>query len=364
MIDGGPATDGMAPAGSGTAGWRGGQVTVVPPTSGAKTAITVIMPTTDWTGPFIACAERVVESIDRGSGDEFIVVFDGEPSPPPRWLADAATRILATGTRSGPGAARNRAADASRGDVLFFVDADVEIAPDAIERVRAAFDADPDLCGLFGTYDDSPAAPGLVSRFRNLLHHHTHVTHPGPAATFWAGCGAMRTSRFLAVDGFDTRYERPSIEDIELGVRVAEMGGSLILDPALRCRHHKCWTLRSMIVTDVFQRAAPWTRLILGRHQLPAALNLDWAGRSCGIAAVGLAVALLAAMVWPMTLVAAVACIAWIVALNGDFYGLCRRKGGLRFATGCVLLHALFFLYSTVTFGCVAVAHRLVGPDD
>jgi transposase len=31
-----------------------------------------------------------------------------------------------------------------------------------------------------------------VSRFRNLLHHHTHTTHPGPACTFWAGCGAVR----------------------------------------------------------------------------------------------------------------------------------------------------------------------------
>jgi hypothetical protein len=73
----------------------------------------------------------------------------------------------------------------------------VELHPDAVERVRRHFGVDQSLQALFGSYDDRPAAAGVVSRFRNLLHHHTHTSQPGPACTFWAGCGAVRRERFL-----------------------------------------------------------------------------------------------------------------------------------------------------------------------
>ena len=54
------------------------------------------------------------------------------------------------------------------------------------------FAADPTLSALFGAYDDLPAAPGIVSNFRNLLHHHVHHRNAGPAETFWTGLGAVR----------------------------------------------------------------------------------------------------------------------------------------------------------------------------
>ena len=195
------------------------------PTRFTTTRISVVMPTTDFGETFGTCAKRVIETLRPDLGDEFLVVFDGEAPSSPDWLADSGITPLATNRRAGPAAARNLAAESARGDVILFVDADVELVPDALERVRAAFDTDPDLCGVFGAYDAEPAAPGLVSRFRNLLHHHTHVRHAGPAETFWAGCGAMRTGAFLDLGGFDTRYREPSIEDIELGSRAAAAGG-------------------------------------------------------------------------------------------------------------------------------------------
>ena len=104
----------------------------------------------------------------------------------------------------GPAAARNRGAEQVAGDVIVFVDADVTVHPDALERIREAFAADPELAAVFGSYDDAPAAPQLVSQFRNLLHHHVHSSSPGPAETFWAGLGAVRREPFLAAGGFDS----------------------------------------------------------------------------------------------------------------------------------------------------------------
>ncbi|MDF2754156.1 MAG: pglI 2, partial [Gaiellaceae bacterium] len=78
-----------------------------------------------------------------------------------------------------------------------FVDADVEVHEDAFQRIRSAFNGDPGLAAIFGSYDDAPGADGIVSDFRNLLHHHVHHQGAGVATTFWAGLGAIRREVFL-----------------------------------------------------------------------------------------------------------------------------------------------------------------------
>ena len=173
--------------------------------------------------------------------------------------------------------ARNAGALQARGDVLVFVDADVEVHPDALGRIRDAFARDPGLTALHGSYDDSPRASGTVSVFRNLLHHHVHQTGGGPAATFWSGLGAVRRADFLAVGGFDgARYPQPSIEDIELGHRLCEAGGRLRLDPSIQGTHLKRWTLRSMLWTDFARRGAPWVALQLRTGRMASTLNCSW----------------------------------------------------------------------------------------
>ena len=160
--------------------------------------ISLIMPTVLWSGTFDHCGRRLVSLIARATpAVEVVFVLDGDAPPAPAWTAHPAVTVLKTGVRSGPAVARNRAAHVASGRVLLFVDADVELADDAIDRVHAAFEADPDLVGLFGSYDDEPLENGAVSAFRNLLHHHTHTGHRGSADPYGAGCGAIRTAEFL-----------------------------------------------------------------------------------------------------------------------------------------------------------------------
>jgi GT2 family glycosyltransferase len=325
--------------------------------------LTVVMPTVGFGSDFERSARRVLECLDSaGARVEFIVALDGPPVSPPAWLDRPGVRIVATGSRSGPAVARNAAAESARGGVILFVDADVEVAPDALERVVAAFTAEPDLVAVFGTYDDEPSAPGLVSQFRNLLHHHTHVSHPGRATTFWAGCGAMRTANFLDVGGFDPGFSCPSVEDIDLGMRVTAAGGRIALDPTLRCKHLKRWTLTSMIHTDVFARAVPWTKMLGARHALPATLTIDWKNRVSGVLAVVLVAALAAAPFVSHAWAVAAASGVVLVACHPGFYRLCLRKRGPAFAVGAFALHVLFFVYSSVAFGAVVLAQACAWP--
>ena len=330
---------------------------------GRTIALTVVMPTTTWSGTFEPCARRVLELISESAVPcEFIVARDGPPADCPQWMNHSRVSVVTTGVRSGPAVARNLAVQSARGRNLLFVDSDVILATGTLERAHASLEADPGLSGIFGAYDDSPPDPGVVSRFKNLLHHHTHSTHPGPVGTFWAGCGAIRRDLFDALGGFKSSYGCPSVEDIELGMRATATGHRIEIDPALRCTHLKRWTLKSMVVTDIVHRAVPWARLLLSAGAIPSTLNFDWRGRVSGLCATAATASAAAAPLLPHALIAAAALAGTAIALNASFFRLCARKGGVAFACACIPLHLLYLVYSTVTFAAVAFAkHPLIG---
>lgn len=282
--------------------------------------LTVVVPATD-SPPTLARCRNAIAAADAGP-EQLVVV--AEPAD-----------LSASG-------ARNAGAARATGDVVVFVDADVEVHPDAFARIREAFERDPGLTAVFGSYDDRPSAPGLVSAFRNLLHHHVHHSGAGPAETFWSGLGAVRRSAFVAAGGFDeARFPHPSIEDIELGGRLRAVGGRLWLDPRIQGTHLKRWTLGSMVWTDLARRGAPWVALQLRQRRLSAALNCGWRHRlsAAGVGAAG--IGLLGGVP-----AAPVAALGLLVALNHGFYGLLARRLGPLRAVGGVLLHGLFHLVS------------------
>jgi glycosyltransferase involved in cell wall biosynthesis len=269
-------------------------------------------------------------------------ILDADEAPDELVVVDAADL-------PGPAAARNEGARRSRADVLVFVDADVEPHADAFARIRRAFEADPALDAIFGSYDDDPADPGLVSRFRNLLHHHVHHESPGPATTFWAGLGAVRREAFFAVGGFDAeRYPAASIEDVELGLRLTRIE----LDPRIQGTHLKAWTLPEMVWADFARRGVPWAELLLERGQGSTALNLGPRHRASALAALGVAGGLPARG----RRLAGVSLVA-LLALNARFYALLlRREGPVRAAAG-VGLHMVHHL-TGVAAAATALARR------
>jgi cellulose synthase/poly-beta-1,6-N-acetylglucosamine synthase-like glycosyltransferase len=261
--------------------------------------------------------------------------------------------VVETAPRPGPAAARNEGAERAGGDVLVFVDADVLPHKDVFRRIRAAFAADPALTAVFGSYDASPEAPDAVSGFRNLLHHFVHQSSPGRAATFWAGLGAVRRDAFTRAGGFDAgRYREPSIEDIELGMRLVASGAQLELDPDLQGTHLKRWTLISMVQTDFSRRGVPWVALLARRGAVPAGLNLGWQHRLSAAASLTAAGALVARR--PR---GAATAFAALVAINAPFYKLLLKQRGPSQAAAGVLLHVLHHLTAVSAVPAGITAH-------
>jgi cellulose synthase/poly-beta-1,6-N-acetylglucosamine synthase-like glycosyltransferase len=291
---------------------------------------------------------------------EYIVVDDGSCDGSVAIAEAAGAAVLRTRGRAGPATGRNLGAAHAAGDILVFVDADVCVRPDTLERIRARFENDPSIDAVFGSYDDEPGDPGFISQYKNLLHHHVHQSGRTEAATFWSGCGAVRRAAFQAVGGFDERYTRPSMEDIELGYRLRAAGHRIALDPRIQVKHLKRWGLLELARCDILSRALPWTRLILRSSQLPDDLNLAVPQRLTAILV--LASAILAVIgpfigIWSAW---ALLPLAAAIVLNRRFYLFLADKRGWLFLAGALPLHLAYYLYSTLAFAAGVVMHVLV----
>ena len=255
--------------------------------------------------------------------------------------------------REGPAVARNAGVDATDAELICFIDADC-LSPESLPaRIIDAFDANPRMVALTGSYDQSPAHRSCVSLYMNLRHHHTHQQAAQTGSTFWAGMGAVRRREFVEVGGFNgERYPRPMIEDIELGLRLGALGETC-LNPDLQVKHLKHWTLPNMIQTDITARAIPWTRLIHESGSIPDDLNLRWSARLAALIApfalVGLVSLPLSFFVGPVAL-SGLAPTLMSVAMSWGFLCLLWKEGGPRVAICGWALHQLHLFYSAVCF--------------
>jgi glycosyltransferase involved in cell wall biosynthesis len=289
---------------------------------------------------------------------ELIVVDDGSTDDSVASAAAAGATVLHTGGRLGPAAARNQGARAACGKILYFIDADCEVHPDTLAHIVQLFAARPELDAMFGAYDDQPAAPNFIAQYKNLFHHYIHQLSNPQASTFWTGCGAIKRSQFLALNGFDTgRYRRPSIEDIDLGHRLTQQGGRIELAKHIQVKHLKAWTLLSLIRSDIFDRGIPWSRLILKDKAFASDLNLQTHNRISVIAIYGAILAGLAAFFQPLSLFLILGLALLLLWLNAPLYHFFYQKRGLLFALRVIPLHWLYYLYNGFSFGCGLLLH-------
>jgi GT2 family glycosyltransferase len=299
----------------------------------------------------LASLARCLEGLHPLPADsELIVVADGAVEDCRRLASRHHARTLSVPGPSGPAVARNAAAAVAGGEVLVFIDADVVVSRAGLSRLAVVFLEQPQTAAVFGAYDERPADPGFVSQYKNLSHCFIHRTAAVEARTFWAGFGAVRRDAFRRVGGFDERFARPSVEDIDLGYRLTAAGYGILLEPALAATHLKRWTVASTIASDVRDRGIPWTQLIWRYRALSNDLNLRTEHRLSVVLAY-LAVALLAIGSYDRRLLIALPpVIAGMALLNHRYYRFLYSRRGAWFAARAFLLRVLQDLCNGLSF--------------
>lgn len=330
--------------------------------------ISVIIPVHNGSNHLKDCLDAIMRS--SYSRYETIVVDDCSTDDSVEIGKRNGAKVYKLSHQSGPAAARNYGARVAKGKIIAFVDSDVIVQNTTIERVAADFRNDPNVVAIFGSYDDSPAADDFLSQFKNLLHHFIHQNSEENAKTFWAGFGAIYREVFLQLHGFDEkRYTKPSIEDIELGLRICNAGYQIRLDKDLQVKHAKKWSWCGLLRTEILNRALPWSKLIIEKGALSSDLNLKLTYRISSFLAGIILLIFILTILDAMGIIGiginkyfvalAVLLVGAVITLNLDLYNFFIRKRGLKFTFLSVPLHLFYYLYSGITFALCWIIHKL-----
>jgi glycosyltransferase involved in cell wall biosynthesis len=163
---------------------------------------------------------------------EVLVVDDASEDATAEAARAAGARVLRAKTRRNAGGARNIGIEASSGDVLAFLDADVAAPADWLARVRTTFESNPDVVAVGGCVRSG--RPGLWGDLDLYLNH-----------SEWIG---GRPSFKGLIPTLGVAYRRPAVgpvrfvetnlgEDASFGAAVLARGGKLWYDSGIIMTH-------------------------------------------------------------------------------------------------------------------------------
>lgn len=202
-----------------------------------KPAVSIVIPVRDALDTLIETLISI--SHQSVSPEEIIIVDDGSKNPVETVLGDSSASIIRLPESMGPAAARNIGATSAKADIVLFIDADVILSPDAVERVLHTMTHTPDIAAIQGIYSpDLPPDRNLCTRYQNHYYYFVFNTikpdSPALCATF---CFAVRRAVFLKMGGFDTDILKPTVEDEIFGYALEAAGYGIVLDKNLHVTH-------------------------------------------------------------------------------------------------------------------------------
>jgi glycosyltransferase involved in cell wall biosynthesis len=320
----------------------------------ARPAVTVVVPAYNAEATLGPCLAAINAAL--APGDALILYDDGATDRTNSIALAAGAAVMRNdGAPKGPAQGRNAAAFAASTPLVLFVDADVVIRPDVIDRLAGEIAAT-GATAAFGCYDERPQSHRVTSLYANLRHHYVHQNGARDATTFWSGIGMIKSDVFRAAGGYDAmRYRHPSIEDVELGVRLVSAGHRIRLVPEAQGTHCKDWTLWRVWHTDIVRRAYPWAELIVDRQTAGVDLNLQASERITALNAAAIPLMALGLLVSPWFAVALLVAVSSYGYRNRGLFALLMRRIGFPGVMAAVIMHWCYHLYAMATFAWVAM---------
>ncbi|KAB8194122.1 glycosyltransferase [Nonomuraea phyllanthi] len=183
---------------------------------------------------------------------EVIVVDDCGTEDAAQVAASRGARVVRTEVNGGPTPARNLGAEHATGEILFFLDADIALDPDAVENAVRILETHPEVGALGGILrPESLASQSLASQYRALQMHRWWMPAHRPTLELHAAVLAVPAKVFAEVGPFDPRLRETVSSDYRIRVTRSY---EVKLSDAIRGRKDHDATVGT-ILRKVFRRA-------------------------------------------------------------------------------------------------------------
>ncbi|MBF0274662.1 MAG: glycosyltransferase family 2 protein [Nitrospinae bacterium] len=305
--------------------------------------ISVIIPVYNGEESLRSCLKSVFNNSFKPF--EVIVVDDASTDDSAKIAAEFDCSVFHLKKNSGCAVARNLGANHARGEIFFFTDADVILKEDTLASIQLSLVERETYSAVFGSYQKTTPVKNFISQYKNLLHHFTHQNAHCEASTLWTGCMAIYRKTFFELNGFEEEFDCGSIEDIDLGYRMKEKGYQIYLDKSIQVTHLKKLTFFSLVKTDLFNRAIPWTKIMLRNNVMSSDLNIK-SSNKFGVLITFLLLLAIFFQSISTTIPLILSFFVIVYLLNIKFFHFIYKEKSFIFVIKALCMVSLFYLYS------------------
>jgi glycosyltransferase involved in cell wall biosynthesis len=168
--------------------------------------------------------------------------------------------------------ARNKGAELASGDILVFTDCDMEIFPDALEKIHHHFSKN-HFAAISGVCSPEPHDRRLASRYKHLWMYYSYINSPRDFDFWISSIGAVKRDIFFGVKGFGTDFQtKYGGGDLEFGRRIKLTGKKICLDTKIQGKHLKEYSPLSLLRND-YSRSKGWFKFAVYNKLIPYVLK-------------------------------------------------------------------------------------------
>ncbi len=189
--------------------------------------------------------------------DEIIVVDDGSHKPVKNIIDTRKNfvkkiKVIRNKKNKGPSYSRNIGVKRAKGDIIIFVDSDVEVVEGfGFLKNLKEYDA---VCGVFS---EATKYRSFFSYYKNFWMRFN--IKKGFSTLFFTSIASIRKNVFEHVAGFDKKTK--FVEDLEFGQRLSSSGYKIFVDDRIKVNHLKEYDIWGLLKSDM--KRAEWTLFVI-----------------------------------------------------------------------------------------------------
>lgn len=300
-----------------------------------------------------------LSAVYRSSFQDFevIVVDDHSSDDSARIAGGFPCKVIRLEKNRGVAGARNAGAGQAGGELLMFLDSDIIVEKDTIEKIVAVFRRDPSAKCVGGIASKTSRAQGFGPAFV-ALHDWYYVHSWGEderyreVSCFPSDCGAVYKDLFADAGGFDEGFSGAGVEDYDLGARLSGRHPIRRYKDILVHHYTAGVLLRSY---KLFKRCFPYVPYLLRRGSLEKNDSIINTGEIASTILVLLAAALgAAAELFPGAIYLGLLALLAVSVINAGFFVFIAREAGPVFLLRSI--PSLYLIYLAVAAGMVAAS--------
>ncbi len=199
---------------------------------------------------------------------EVIVVDDCSTDNSCQIIRTYPCRLLQFTKQSGASAARNAGAQLSTGKLLFFIDSDCVMRPDALTVAAQYFQPVNDYLLLGGTYTRQAFDHDFFSNFQAGFINYSETKHQHNPDYVASHAMIISTKAFAESGGFPVNF-MPILEDVEFSHRLKNNGLTLQIDERVLVQHFFNFTLFKSLA-NAYRKTKYWVMYSLDNKDILA----------------------------------------------------------------------------------------------